>query len=97
MRTAAKLARYAFVALLTLIALIAATLALPIPGWRTGWVEVEQLSLAPAGALALDTRRVWVDTDAACGAGRMTDSDDCLALLALLKSPEVARPASMSR
>ena len=73
-------------ALLGLAGLAAVTLALPIEAWRTGRSEVEQLSLAPAGAHAVDGRRVWVDTDAACGAGRMTDPDDCLALLALLKA-----------
>jgi purine nucleosidase len=86
MRAMKKLARRALVALLGLVLLAAAALALPIPGWRTGWGEVEALDLAPAGAFALDSHRVWIDTDAACGAGRMTDSDDCLALVALLKA-----------
>jgi purine nucleosidase len=53
---------------------------------RTGRGEVEQLSLAPVGAHAVDAQQVWVDTDAACGAGPMTDPDDCLALLGLLKA-----------
>ncbi len=86
MRAVRKIARRALVVLLGLVLLAAATLALPIPGWRTGWVEVEGLDLAPAGAFALDSHSVWIDTDAACGAGRMTDSDDCLGLLALLKA-----------
>jgi inosine-uridine nucleoside N-ribohydrolase len=81
-----KFAARAFIVLSGMALLAAATLALPIEAWRTGRSEVEQLSLAPAGAHAVDGRRVWVDTDAACGAGRMTDPDDCLALLALLKA-----------
>jgi purine nucleosidase len=77
------------VGLLGLAVLLAATLAMPIDAWRTGRAEIEQLSLAPAGAHILDAQRVWVDTDAACGAGRTTDPDDCLALLALLKTPGI--------
>jgi hypothetical protein len=33
---------------------------------------------------------VWIDTDAACGKGRMDDVDDCWALGAALRSPELA-------
>lgn len=33
---------------------------------------------------------VWIDTDAACGQGRMDDVDDCWALAAALRSPELA-------
>ena len=89
MRGVGKFARRAFVALLGVAVLLAVTLALPIEAWRTGQGEVEQLSLAPAGAHAVGARRVWVDTDAACGAGPTTDPDDCLALLALLKAQAV--------
>jgi purine nucleosidase len=89
MRRVRKLARRACIALLGLAALIAVTLALPIETWRTGRGEIGQLSLAPAGAHAVDAQRVWVDTDAACGAGPMTDPDDCLALLALLKAQAI--------
>lgn len=32
---------------------------------------------------------VWIDTDAACGQGRMDDVDDCWALAAALRSPEL--------
>jgi inosine-uridine nucleoside N-ribohydrolase len=75
--------------LLGLAVLLAATLAMPIDAWRTGRSGIETMDLAPAGAHALDARRVWVDTDAACGAGRTTDPDDCLALLALLEAPGI--------
>lgn len=33
---------------------------------------------------------VWIDTDAACGQGSMNDVDDCWALAAALRSPELA-------
>ena len=43
------------------------------------------------GGPAVDLpRRVWIDTDAACGHGRTTDPDDCFALLLLLRSPSVS-------
>lgn len=81
-----KLAARALATLLGLAALAALTLALPIEAWRTGRSDVDQLSLARAGAHAVAGRRIWVDNDAACGAGPTTDPDDCLALLALLKA-----------
>lgn len=79
--------RKAFIALLGLAAIIVAVLALPVAEWRTGRNNIALLSLAPAGLHVVTANRVWVDTDAACGASRTTDPDDCLALLALLKAP----------
>lgn len=69
---------------------ISVMLALPITRWRTGEGKIEPLNLAPAGTHAVTSRRIWIDTDAACGAGRTSDPDDCLALLALLKAPRIA-------
>jgi purine nucleosidase len=73
--------------LVLLPSLILLAFALPIQSWRTGqdgWspltVELDPPKLP---------RRVWIDTDAACGEGRSRDPDDCLALLALLNRPEV--------
>lgn len=86
MRGARRLIRLTLAVMSGLAILAAVTLALPLEAWRTGRSGFEQLSLAPAGAHAVDGRRIWVDTDAACGAGRVTDPDDCLALLALLKA-----------
>jgi inosine-uridine nucleoside N-ribohydrolase len=34
-------------------------------------------------------KRLWIDTDVACGHGRTTDPDDCLAILLLAQAPEV--------
>jgi inosine-uridine nucleoside N-ribohydrolase len=58
------------------------TLAIPYGPWRTGRLELEPLAPMQAPA-AQPTRRIWVDTDAACGHAPRTDPDDCLALLAL--------------
>ncbi len=67
--------------------MIAVVLTLPVADWRSGRGDIQPLTLAPAGAHAVKGRRIWIDTDAACGASRTTDPDDCLALLALLKAP----------
>lgn len=72
-----------------LVVLLAAVLSWPLHDWRTGRGQIEQLRLAPAGEYAIAARRVWIDTDAACGAGSRTDPDDCLALLALIKAPKI--------
>lgn len=77
--------------LVTLIpaAMAALVLALPIDVWRTGRPEIAPLMLAPAGAHRIADPRIWIDTDAACGASRTTDVDDCFALIALLKTPRL--------
>jgi inosine-uridine nucleoside N-ribohydrolase len=84
-----RLAKIVLGAIAVLAALFAITLTLPVAAWRTGRAEIEPLDLAPAGEYAVAGRRIWIDTDAACGAGRTTDPDDCLALLALLKAPDL--------
>lgn len=70
-------------------ALIAAalvlTLAIPYGPWRTGRMELEPLAPLPAQAAPPPAKRLWIDTDAACGHGPRTDPDDCLALLALIQ------------
>lgn len=40
-------------------------------------------------APAQGPRRVWIDTDLACGAGKTADVDDCWALGLALRSPEI--------
>jgi purine nucleosidase len=52
--------------------------------WLTGRMPVEPMALT-APALPRTEGRLWVDTDAACGAGPRTDPDDCLALLWLAR------------
>jgi inosine-uridine nucleoside N-ribohydrolase len=61
--------------------------ALPVPRWRTGEMPAPPLPLVSGGPAAGLPRRVWIDTDAACGHARTTDPDDCLAILLLARSP----------
>lgn len=71
--------RVAIAAAIVALAL-AGTLALPVAEWRTGdqgLVPLEAVFEAPAETPA---RRVWIDTDAACGHGPRTDPDDCFAI-----------------
>jgi purine nucleosidase len=69
---------------LVLVFLGLGTFALPVQSWRTGQQEWHGfVPLAPEQRAALP-RRVWIDTDAACGQGSWRDPDDCLALLAAL-------------
>lgn len=73
--------------LLVLALLLLASFAIPLPEWRTGRGPVEPLALTRGGPVSDLPRRVWIDTDAACGAGERTDPDDCFALLLLLRDP----------
>ena len=67
-----------------LAALLALTLALPVPMWRTGRMAVRPLDLVQGGPSVAMAPRLWIDTDAACGLGERTDPDDCLALALLI-------------
>lgn len=77
----------AIAAAVTAAALIA-TLAIPIDTWRTGDQRLSPLTYAPHQSSLL-VELVWIDTDAACGQGRRTDPDDCLAIALLARSPEI--------
>lgn len=68
--------------------LLAASFALPVRVWRTGELPAAQLPVVAGGPVVELADRVWVDTDAACGAAAATDVDDCLALALLAGSPE---------
>lgn len=48
--------------------------------WRTGRDDLAPLALTPGGPNVAPLGRVWIDTDAACGATASTDPDDCLAI-----------------
>ncbi|MCX2725758.1 nucleoside hydrolase [Roseibium salinum] len=69
----------------TLLAL--ATFALPVQTWRTG--ELPASDLPTSRPDAERPSRLWIDTDAACGHGRRSDPDDCLAVLNLVQSEEI--------
>lgn len=58
---------------------------MPVRLWRTGEPPVPPLALA-AGAASAPSARLWIDTDAACGAGERVDPDDCFALLLLARA-----------
>ena len=64
-------------------------LALPVKLWRTGEVPQPELQHLPPAPDAVKSRRVWVDTDAACVTGRRRDPDDCLALLLLASAAHI--------
>ena len=53
--------------------------------WRTGRAVLAPLTLTPGDPAGLPTGRIWIDTDAACGATTRTDPDDCLAILWLVE------------
>ncbi|MGH7314778.1 MAG: hypothetical protein ACREJS_00820, partial [Candidatus Rokuibacteriota bacterium] len=64
-----------------MLTLFLVSLAIPVHIWRTGRQPVTPLVLEPGNVFADPSRRVWIDTDAACGASRRTDPDDCFAIL----------------
>lgn len=51
------------------------------------WLICLCVGTRSATAAELPTR-IWIDTDAACGAGLLKDVDDCLALALLLSNPK---------
>jgi len=53
--------------------------------WKTGRMPAEPLALVKGGTEVLPFDRIWIDTDAACGAGPRTDPDDCFAVHWLLE------------
>ena len=73
--------------LLVLLALL--TFAFPIREWRTGELAAPPLPVVDGGPHVAIPPRVWIDTDAACGAGRTTDPDDCFAIVLMALAPEV--------
>lgn len=54
--------------------------------FRSWWLLLACLLIA-ASTAAESPRRIWIDTDAACGVGLFTDIDDCLAIALLLSNP----------
>lgn len=78
-----------FAAVLALLLGLGFTLGMPVRAWRTGEPGLPPLETRPGRPLGPLPLRVWLDTDAACGAGPRTDPDDCFAILLLARSPEV--------
>jgi purine nucleosidase len=75
-----------------LVAGLLVTLAIPVQTWRTGDQGLVPLDEAPQAPTPPMARRLWIDTDAACGVGGRTDPDDCfaVALLAQFEGFEIA-------
>jgi len=76
-------------ALAAVICLALATFAMPVRVWRTGELPAPPLPLVEGGPAVAMPRRLWIDTDAACGHSDTTDPDDCLALLLLARARDV--------
>ncbi|MEX1155067.1 nucleoside hydrolase [Parvibaculum sp.] len=74
-------------ALLTFLILL--SFVVPLQRWSTGEQAALPLPVVSGGPLVEMPRRVWVDTDAACGHAFDADADDCFALLILLRAPEI--------
>ena len=66
----------------TIATLVMDALAVPVKLWRTGEVPQPDLKHLRPARETKKPRRVWVNTDAACGTGQRRDPDECLALLA---------------
>ncbi len=75
--------KWALIAIGILAILVTTALAVPVKLWRTGEVPQSGLKYLPPAPDTVKPRRVWIDTDAACGTGQRRDPDDCLALLSL--------------
>lgn len=65
------------------------TLVLPVHEWSTGDQGLMPLEAAHEQAAPPFSRRVWIDTDAACGHAARADPDDCFAIALLARSPEI--------
>lgn len=88
-RTARRFLRALGLAAVALLLLLLVSFALPVHVWRTGELPTPPLALVDGGPPVAMARRVWIDTDAACGHGRTTDPDDCFAILLLAQAPGV--------
>ncbi len=76
----------AFGILAVAIAAVLLTFALPVKEWRTGDQGLAPLDSVAEAATPPFPRRIWIDTDAACGHGPRTDPDDCFAIALLARS-----------
>lgn len=83
-----RIARALAITIAVLVTALAVTLALPVDTWRTGDQRLSPLTFAPWQGPPLSAR-IWIDTDAACGHGRRTDPDDCLAIALLARTPGI--------
>jgi inosine-uridine nucleoside N-ribohydrolase len=61
------------------------TFVIPVEVWRTGDQGLSMLTYTPGEASSDLSRRLWIDTDAACGYSERTDPDDCFAIALLAR------------
>lgn len=78
-----KIIRVVGVAAVVLIGALLTTFAIPVKEWRTGDQGLSPLTFMPVQEGRDVPRRVWIDTDAACGQSARTDPDDCFAIALL--------------
>lgn len=81
--------RFTGVAAAILAVALVLTLGVPVSEWRTGDQGLASMQGFPEAATPPFSRRVWIDTDAACGHGPRTDPDDCFAIALLVRAPEI--------
>jgi purine nucleosidase len=81
-----RMVRRLALAFVALVVLAMTSFAIPVPIWRTGELSVPPLPIDEGGPAVTMPKRVWIDTDAACGHGRTTDPDDCFAILLLAQA-----------
>lgn len=84
-----RIALWAMSAVLMLALVTLLSFTISVPGWPTGEREAAPLALVRSGPPVAMPRRVWIDTDAACGHSARADADDCFALLILLSAPGI--------
>ena len=72
------------IALVVLCALLATFLAVNGQMVLTGRLADRPLPLISGGPAVAAAARIWIDTDAACGAAPRADPDDCFAIIWLL-------------
>jgi inosine-uridine nucleoside N-ribohydrolase len=69
-----------------LIVLVLATVGPSIRARRTEELAAPRLPIVDGGPAVEIPRRIWIDTDAACGDRRRSEPDDCFAILLLAKA-----------
>lgn len=81
-----KIRRVIGIGVAVLIGGLLTTLMIPVEEWRTGDQGLSMLTYTPGEASSDISRRLWIDTDAACGYSERTDPDDCFAIALLARA-----------
>jgi purine nucleosidase len=83
-----KITRAMGIAAGVLTAGLLVSFAIPVEEWRTGDQNLTPLVYEPVRAGLDIPRRLWIDTDAACGHSERTDPDDCFAIASLAQASD---------